>query len=191
MRHPKESIINKGQDIFRKKGYHGTGLSEILKTCGISKGTFYNYFDSKEQFAIECLENYSLQIKKLITTYMSFTSQQPIKRIRHYFEQLIKINQNEGATGGCLLMNLSTELSNRHPLLSNKVRMEFEDWVGLLAPTIEVAQRDGSLTNKISAHAIARLLYYEIFGGFVEMKAIQSTNRMQQQLDNLFRLLII
>lgn len=189
MKHHRKDIIAKGQELIRKNGYHATGVAEILTDCGISKGTFYNYFENKEDFALACLKNYSSQIKKLIDTYMSFTSQQPSKRLFRYFEQLIKINQKEGAENGCLLMNLATEMGGNSHAISHCARVEFDDWIHLLVPTIEQAQKQGELTDNISANVMARMIYYEIFGGFVEMKATQSTNRMQHQLENLFRLL--
>lgn len=189
MKHKREDIISQGQEIFRKNGYHATGLSEILSDCGISKGTFYNYFENKEDFGIACLKNYSSQVSKLIGTYMSFTSQSASKRLSRYFEQLIKINQNEGSNNGCLLMNFSTELAGNESAMAKTVREEFAGWIEQLTPTVEEAQRHGEISDRLSASVIARMLYYEIYGGFVEMKALHSTKRMQHQLESMFRLL--
>ncbi len=189
MKHKREDIITKGQEIFRKNGYHNTGVSEILKECGISKGTFYNYFDHKEDFGIACLKNYSSQVSKLIGTYMGFTSQPPSKRLSRYFEQLIKINQSEGSNNGCLLMNFATELAGNETAMANTVKEEFAGWIQQLTPTIEEAQKEGEISDQLSASVIARMLYYELYGGFVEMKALHSTNRMQHQIESLFRLL--
>jgi len=189
MKHKREDIISKGQEIFRKNGYHATGVSEILSSCGISKGTFYNYFENKEEFGIACLKSYSSQVSKLIGTYTGFTSQTASKRLLRYFEQLIKINQKEGSNNGCLLMNFATELAGNETNMANVVRDEFAGWIRQLTPTVEEAQRQGEISDKLSASVIARMLYYEIYGGFVEMKALHSTNRMQHQLESMFRLL--
>ena len=41
---------------MRTQGYHGTGVKDIVDAAGVPKGSFYNYFDSKEAFAIAALE---------------------------------------------------------------------------------------------------------------------------------------
>ena len=41
-----------------QQGYHGTGLKEILDAVQIPKGSFYNYFGSKENFAAEVIQHY-------------------------------------------------------------------------------------------------------------------------------------
>ena len=54
-------ILAEAQKLFAEKGYYGLGLSELLKRCGIPKGSFYYYFpDGKIQLIQEVLE-YSYQ----------------------------------------------------------------------------------------------------------------------------------
>jgi AcrR family transcriptional regulator len=57
----KQRIIDNASDLFAAKGYHGTTIDEIVQATGIAKGTFYIYFDSKEELLLEV-------IKRLIDT---------------------------------------------------------------------------------------------------------------------------
>ena len=50
----RESLLNEGVALFMGQGYHGTGLQEILDAVNVPKGSFYNYFDSKEDFGGKC-----------------------------------------------------------------------------------------------------------------------------------------
>ncbi|KEQ23161.1 TetR/AcrR family transcriptional regulator [Paenibacillus tyrfis] len=43
-------------DLFARKGYHGTKISDVVKAAGVSQGTFYWHFQSKEQLALELIE---------------------------------------------------------------------------------------------------------------------------------------
>lgn len=57
----KERILAEAEKLFAKKGYYGLGLSELLKACGIPKGSFYYYFpEGKIQLIQETLR-YSYQ----------------------------------------------------------------------------------------------------------------------------------
>ncbi|MGE6379635.1 TetR/AcrR family transcriptional regulator [Peribacillus muralis] len=45
-------IIDKSVELFSEKGYHSTSVQEIAEKCGIAKGSFYNYFKSKEELLV-------------------------------------------------------------------------------------------------------------------------------------------
>ncbi|MDC3415835.1 TetR/AcrR family transcriptional regulator [Aquibacillus salsiterrae] len=48
----KQQVIKKSQQLFIEKGYQATSIQDILDYSGISKGTFYNYFSSKNELLI-------------------------------------------------------------------------------------------------------------------------------------------
>jgi len=48
-------VINTSIHLFHHYGFHTVGIDKIVKECGIPKGTFYNYFHSKERFIEICL----------------------------------------------------------------------------------------------------------------------------------------
>jgi AcrR family transcriptional regulator len=45
----KQHVINKAHQLFVEKGFQATSIQDILDYSGISKGTFYNYFSSKNE----------------------------------------------------------------------------------------------------------------------------------------------
>ncbi|HKI78493.1 MAG TPA: TetR/AcrR family transcriptional regulator [Ignavibacteriaceae bacterium] len=45
----RNAILSSSLKLFANKGFHGTSISDISKTAGISKGLAYNYFESKEK----------------------------------------------------------------------------------------------------------------------------------------------
>jgi len=188
-KHKREDIIAQGRELFRHQGFHNTGLSDILNECGIPKGTFYNYFNSKEEFAIEALKNYSGQIQRLISTYTNFKQFSAAKRLQRFYDQLITLNKNEGSDRGCLLMNFSSELSGHSSKIATVIQEEFMNWVDALSPTIKEAQKEGQLSTSYEAEDIARFLHLQIFGNMALMKAESSTRRMKQSMDMAFRLL--
>lgn len=48
MPNTREQIIAVGMRTVLGKGYNGCGIQEIAASAGLSKGSFYNYFESKE-----------------------------------------------------------------------------------------------------------------------------------------------
>lgn len=63
----KLQIIDISTPLFQQKGYKGVGVTEIIKACNISKGSFYHHFpNGKEELLIACLKS----IDEAITTHM-------------------------------------------------------------------------------------------------------------------------
>lgn len=54
----KKMLIRSGMEMFTEKGYMTSDINGILKKVGVPKGSFYYYFDSKEQFGLEIMRNY-------------------------------------------------------------------------------------------------------------------------------------
>jgi AcrR family transcriptional regulator len=52
----REKILNVALELFAKKGYHATSISQIAKKAKISKGLMYNYFPSKEKLLDEIIQ---------------------------------------------------------------------------------------------------------------------------------------
>lgn len=58
----KQRLIACAAELFWKKGYSATGISEILQLTGLPKGSFYFYFKSKDELAVEVTEYYQKMI---------------------------------------------------------------------------------------------------------------------------------
>jgi AcrR family transcriptional regulator len=48
-REKKERVLNAATDLFAERGFHRTEMDEIARRAGISKGSLYNYFKSKDE----------------------------------------------------------------------------------------------------------------------------------------------
>ncbi|WP_342600950.1 TetR/AcrR family transcriptional regulator [Psychrobacillus sp. FSL H8-0483] len=53
----KRNVLLTAQRLFTEKGYAATSVQDIIDESKISKGTFYNYFSSKNECIIAIIEN--------------------------------------------------------------------------------------------------------------------------------------
>lgn len=52
----REKILEAATELFHLKGYHATGLSQIIQESGAPKGSLYYHFpNGKEQLAVEAI----------------------------------------------------------------------------------------------------------------------------------------
>ncbi|RHW35008.1 TetR/AcrR family transcriptional regulator [Lysinibacillus yapensis] len=63
----KRQLIEITLELFATKGYENTKISEIVSKAGVSQGTFYWYFESKESICLEVLEEGKLKILEAIS----------------------------------------------------------------------------------------------------------------------------
>ena len=57
MNERKRNVVNAAQRLFIEKGFQNTSIQDILEEAKISKGTFYNYFNSKRECLIAIIDN--------------------------------------------------------------------------------------------------------------------------------------
>ena len=54
-RSSRNDIVKKAHDLFYRLGFHAVGLDRILAEVGVTKTTFYNHFESKDDLVAEAL----------------------------------------------------------------------------------------------------------------------------------------
>ena len=58
----RERLIKAGLDLFHRHGIHPVALDRILQHAGVTKTTFYNYFESKEDFACAVIDRFGEEV---------------------------------------------------------------------------------------------------------------------------------
>jgi AcrR family transcriptional regulator len=62
----KTDLFNCGKELFSRKGFKDTNVSDITKSVGIGTGTFYNYYSSKEELFMAIFMEENEKLKKKI-----------------------------------------------------------------------------------------------------------------------------
>ena len=52
----RKAILQAGEKLFCELGYEGTSIRSIIKASGLSTGTFYNYYNTKEEVFEELVD---------------------------------------------------------------------------------------------------------------------------------------
>ena len=59
--HSRQELLDTGSRMLTEFGYHGTGIKQVLDAVGVPKGSFYNFFPSKEAFVAGIIYQYGEQ----------------------------------------------------------------------------------------------------------------------------------
>lgn len=108
----RNEIIEKTIYIIYRQGYHGTGIQELADAAGIPKGSFYNYFESKEEYAIQALHFYHQHLKDHLLVVLKDSSMPPKERVKAFFKGNIQMMEGFHYQMGCLVGNFSEEMGD-------------------------------------------------------------------------------
>ncbi|WP_354697747.1 HTH-type transcriptional repressor NemR [Paraconexibacter sp. AEG42_29] len=134
----KAAWLDAGAVEFQQRGYNATGIAALAARSGALKGSFYNYFPSKEAFALEVIAGYCGAAGLEILA----GDAPPDERIRAHFEHLRRELRRRGDAFGCLLGNFAGEVAADNPVIRGAIEAAFDGWAGLLADAIAEAQPD-------------------------------------------------
>lgn len=96
MRIEKNVILQVAHDIFFKKGYKKTNISEIATKAKIAAGTFYNYFDSKESLFLEVYVQENERVRNDLISNLNLNDLSVDQLLEKIFEYTInKVTHNK------------------------------------------------------------------------------------------------
>ncbi|WP_165212266.1 TetR/AcrR family transcriptional regulator [Streptococcus tangpeifui] len=97
----REKILRIAKELFSEKVYFNVTTNEIAKTAGLSVGTLYSYFASKDDILITLLERYNHAFIDKIFTELStkesldLFAQAPKKWLHSLVEQLLRVEDTK------------------------------------------------------------------------------------------------
>ncbi|MFI5307584.1 MAG: TetR/AcrR family transcriptional regulator [Polyangiales bacterium] len=62
----RETILKAASALFSRQGYHATSVADVIAAAGISRGTFYLYFDNKDSLFLELMEQFIQRIIEVV-----------------------------------------------------------------------------------------------------------------------------
>ena len=175
----KKEIIRKGVDLFREQGYHNTGISDILETCDISKGSFYNYFRSKEGYGIKVINYYGDTLLEYMIGKLRSGDGSPVEKLKELYNSFIEIVEREEIKSGCLVNNISSEMGGLNDKLAEVADQNFRKWIDVIARIIAKGQAINEIRNDLDALEIAEYLHGTFYGFLSRMKVTKSTDNLK------------
>ncbi len=182
----KTRIIKAGAEIMHLKGYHNTGVKEILDRANIPKGSFYNFFRSKEDFGLQVIDHYVGFFFELFNRYLSDDTRPPLERIRFLFLGFMDFFKATDYTLGCPIGNFAQELGDVSPVFREKLKTCLDAMSGQFASVLEEARNDGALPRALDAQETADFIVSSWEGALILMKVMKSTAPLENHLKYVF-----
>ncbi len=170
-KYDKTEILEKGIQLFREKSYHDTGIDDILKTCQIPSGSFYNFFKNKEGFAVAALQQYNQRYIEYLDKILNDTTYTPLERLRNAYQGIMDENIENNCKIGCLLNGFTSEIATTSEAINQQAIIDYQRNNRKLATVIHEGQNIGEIRKDYTAEELADYLINNAMGASTRMKA--------------------
>lgn len=175
-----EMVLDSAMQLFWQKGFAKTTVKDLTNVTNLQPGSIYGAFKNKRTLFLMSLDYYFENLYSAVKCILR-GNEEPIKRIRHFFEYLLSQKNEDKELKSCLLVNTLLEIPPDDEEINNRVSQMFSKIETEFCNTLQQAQKEGSLISGGRPEAIAKMLMSGIFG-------IQVYNRMkpdQQALEQI------
>lgn len=175
LRDTRIAILKVGAEIVRTKGFNNTGLSEILSRSGVPKGSFYYYFNSKQDFGLHLVDYYAGFLLARTEDFLMDQSVQPVARLRRYFAEFKQGFEADGFQGGCPLGNVSQEMADVSKGFRERIEAVFIQLETMIESCLKEAKSWGEVSVSLDERQTATFILNSWEGAVLRMKVTKST----------------
>jgi TetR/AcrR family transcriptional repressor of nem operon len=186
--HVREALIQAGIEQISTHGYHGTGIKQILDEVNVPKGSFYNFFASKEAFVSEVIAQYSQDLLQQLDDFIkgpgqSLSAKEQLQSIYEF--SLNKVAKSDFKQG-CLIGAMSSEIASESTECREQLKTATRKWVAFFIERISQGQAAGEFRQDVSAKELASVYWATWEGSLIKMKM---SNRLEPAKDAMHLML--
>ncbi len=181
-REKRERLLNASLRLFREKGYEQTKVSDITRAAGVAKGTFFNYFPTKERVLLALGEQMLGRLGR-VDSYDIFQQKTTRGKVKAMFHALAA-----GLDADRELVKEMVYRGLRLPDLVDNSRAQL-DFRAMLVLLIEQGKRKNEVREDVDASFVADTLYTLYFQQIVIWCSKNFQTSLPDQLDRVVDLI--
>jgi TetR/AcrR family transcriptional regulator, transcriptional repressor for nem operon len=166
-------LLQAGLDLVHARGFAASGVKDITDAAGVPKGSFYAYFPSKEALAEAILEHYWSDIQTRLLPILDDDGSAR-ERITRFFHALTDDHEAEDFLLGCLIGQMSLELSGSSERVRAELLSILDRWDEALTACVRSGQGAGGVRADLDAAQLAALLIEAWEGAALRGKVLRS-----------------
>src|SRR5262249_28616077 len=151
----KQKLLDAAQELMLAKGYTATSVDDVCEAAGLTKGSFFHYFEGKEHLGKLVAQRFFDSRKESFQSAPFHRKKDPLERIFGFVDFLIERSRTPEGGKGCLLGTFVQELSATHPQIRDVCATCFEEQAAFLERDLEEAKRMHAPRARWTARSLA------------------------------------
>jgi AcrR family transcriptional regulator len=177
----RERLFRSSVQLFAEKGFAETTVEDITNAADVGKGTFFNYFPSKDHILLAFGE---MQLAKLQAAVdYARRSKTPMREFYRSLSRLMTVEPTRNPTIlRAILQAFLASSHTRESMLDLQTRV-----LALHCEMIQLGQRRGEIRNDLPALQIAQVFRQTIFGTSL-LWTLDGEGTLESRIDSAFEL---
>ncbi len=178
-RDKRQRLLSESLRLFREQGYEQTKVSDITRAAGVAKGTFFNYFPTKERVLLALGEQMLGKIQHMDAREFAATGSSCGKIKRLFYALALGLDADRELVKEMVYRGL------RLPDLINGNGSNRLDFRSMLVLLIDQGRRQREVSSSVDADFIADSLYMLYFQQVVNWCSNDFQGSLELQLDKV------
>ncbi|MGE7987915.1 TetR/AcrR family transcriptional regulator [Lysinibacillus fusiformis] len=163
----RRNIIRKSSEIFNKKGYMTTTMSDIIQETNIQKGGIYRHFKDKEQLMVESF-HFSTEIMQEHLKMSVSTHEHATDKLIAFVEAFLQLSSGKPIVGGCPIFNAAIEMDDLEgSTLLPSIKEAMDTLIMWIMNIIEDGIKHQELKQSVKPYDTAIYIVSTLEGGIV------------------------
>jgi AcrR family transcriptional regulator len=178
----RERLFRAALDVFSKKGFAETTVEDITNAADVGKGTFFNYFPSKDHILLAFAE---MQISRLRNAVDE--ARRNNTPMRQFFRSLTSLMTAEPTRHPDLIRVLLLAFLSNHDV--RQAMLDLQDRVlAIHTEMIRFGQERGEIRNDLQPGTIALVFRQNIFGTLL-IWSLYGDNSLPSRIESAFEVI--
>ncbi len=160
----RQKIVQSARRLFNRHGFDAVSIDNVMADAGLTRGSFYSYFESKGDLYAEAI-THILSEKQLLSSDGINIDPRAVNNAAQFIRDYLSPEHFEDIDGSCPLIALPTDFLRKE----ERVRQAFETVLRVMIDVFEQALQRKGIEARNRAHAIAALCV----GGMVLARLIE------------------
>lgn len=169
----KAKLLDAALRTIRTRGYGASTVDDICRAAGVSKGSFFHYFPTKEDLALAAAAHFSAKADALFAAASYRKADDARERVLQYVDLRSSLLRGEMPDFTCLLGTMVGETYATHPAIRAACDEYIRHHAAGVANDIADAKQACAPGAPWSAESLALFTQAVIQGAFILAKAHQ------------------
>jgi TetR/AcrR family transcriptional repressor of nem operon len=181
----KQRLLTAAIALIRSKGYAAMRVEDVCEATGLTKGSFFHHFASKEELALAAAEQFATNADTMFAKAPYHEGSSALERLMGYVDFRQDVMKGDLAAFTCLLGMMAQETFKTNPHIGEACGRHIEAHAATLEPDIAAARKEHAPDAPWTAHGLAIFMQAVVQGAFVLAKSQQDPAVAAACLDHL------
>lgn len=180
-------LLNAALHAIRSKGYAATTVDDICREAGVTKGSFFHHFKSKDELALAAIDYWERMTGGLFASAPYHQAADPVDRLLGYVDFRVQILAGDLADYTCLLGTLVQETYDTHPNLRVACQRALNSHIDTLTHDVVAAKERYAPDAPWTPESVGTFIQAVLQGSFIFAKAHHGPEVALANIDHLRR----